>query len=257
MIFSFLLFFFVHCAFAILAVPDLPDKGVTDADNNFNIDPNVDYTKFRGRVTDRNKKGDVLKVKVENNNIKFFKAGDQVFFRINNQHSKIPCRASIKAVEDFYFVMSVFDWRYCWDKSKYFPRGMQLNFESQLLSKRVYEASQFRKILILKKEGFLKQLNQVNNFLWNYEQKKMQLAAEYDKKINEVKEQKRLALDNLLQNKQEQILLQTELRKRLDQLDTSMKYYQVERQEYLLDRWDMDKDTRIEMGQRPLELKRP
>jgi hypothetical protein len=242
---------------AVQAVPDLPDIGVTDPDNNAFIDPKVDYETFMGRVSDKDKTGRILKIKVENNNTKFFKSGDLVYFYVNNHKSETPCRATVRAVEDFYFTVYVQDFRYCWDTTKYFPRGVQLKLESKVLAQRVFEASKFREILILRKEGFLKQLNGINHFLWTYDQQKMKTAADYDSEINELRRKKQLAIDNLLQTKQENLLLQVELQTKLNGLDESLKHYRVERQEYLLDRWNMDHDLGISFPQRPLSLKSP
>ena len=242
--------------FANLAVPDLPDVGVTDRANNAFIDPKVNYENFMGRVSDKDKSGRILKVRVENNNTKFFKAGDTVFFTVNEHTTTVPCRASVRNTEDFYFVVYVQDFDSCWPKEKYFPRGMQLNFESKTLSSRVFEASKFREILLLRKDGFLNQLNNINHFLWTYDQQKIKTAAQYDEEINAIRRKKQLAIDNLLQSKQENLLLQVELQKKLDGLDESLQHYRVERQEYLIDRWDMDHDMGIGFPQRPMKLKK-
>jgi len=244
-------------AYAVLAVPDLPDKGVVDPPNRAFIDPNVNYEKFMGRVTDKDETGRILKIKVENNNTKFFKAGDVLYFTVNNHESDTLCRASVRNIEDFYFVIYVQNFKSCWNKDQYFPRGVQLNFESSVLAQRVLEASKFREILLLRKEGFLKQLNGINHFLWTYDQQKMKTAAEYDEQINELRRKKQLAIDNLLQTKQENLMLQVELQKKLDGLDESLKHYRVERQEYLLDRWNMDHDTGLPFPQRPMSMKSP
>ncbi len=242
--------------FAVQAVPDFPDKGLVDPPNNAFIDPKVDYEKFMGRVTDKDKSGRILKVKVENNNTKFFKAGDSVYFTVNQHESNIPCRASVRNTEDFYFVIYVQDFDSCWPSGKYFPRGMQLNFESNELATRVFEASKYREILLLRKDGFLNQLNNINHFLWTYDQQKMKTAADYDEQINALRRKKQLAIDNLLETKQENLLLQVELQKKLDGLDESLKHYRVERQEYMLDRWNMDHDLGHGFPQRPMELKK-
>lgn len=249
--------FVVLCnrSFAIQAVPDLPNEGVTDRSNNAFIDPKVDYENFMGRVTDKDKSGRILKIKVENNNTKFFKSGDLVYFYVNNHESDTPCRATVRAVEDFFFTVYVQDFRHCWDTSRYFPRGVQLKLESKVLAQRVFEASKYREILILRKEGFLKQLNGINHFLWTYDQQKMKTASSFDEQINELRRKKQLAIDNLLQTKQENLLIQVELQKKLDGIDESLKHYRVERQEYLLDRWDLDHDLGISFPQRPLSLK--
>lgn len=242
---------------AVMATPAFPDKGVTDRSNRGYIDPKVNYENFMGRVTDKDKSGRILKVQVENNNTKFFKSGDVVYFFVNQHKSEVPCRATVRSVEDFYFVIYVQEFNYCWKDGRYFPRGVQLNFESKILGQRVFEASKYRDILLMRKEGYLKQLNGINNFLWTFDQQKMKTAAEYDEQINELKRQKRLAIDNLLQTKQENLMLQVELQQKLDTIDESLDHYRVERQEYLTDRWNMDHDAGLPFPQRPMELKNP
>ena len=252
----FSIFYCLKCH-AILNVPNLPVEGVADPDNASSIDPNVDYENFIGRVTDKDKTGRILKIQVENNNTKFFRAADEVYFRINSMPSEMACKATIRSVEDFYFIIYVSDLTKCWPENRYFPRGMQLNFESKTLAQRVFTASKYREVLIQRKEGHLKQLNKINNFLWTYDQQKMKTAAEFDEKINELQQKKQLAIDNLLQEKQESLLLQVELVKKLDALDESLKHYKVERQEPITDRWNLDHDLSLPVGQRPQALKSP
>lgn len=239
-----------------ILTPDFPKDGVLGKDNHDFIDPEIDYSIFMGRVTDKDKTGRIVKIKSESNNSKFLKAGDIVRFKVNNHQDRNSCKASVRAVEDHYFSVYVQDFSGCWE-DKYFPRGLQLVFRSDLMARRVYEASEYRKLLLLRKEGFLGQLNEINNFLWTYDQQKLQTAADYDKQINELKRQKQLALDNMIQRKQESLLLQTELVQKLDSLDESLDHYKIERQEYLLDRWVMDNDTGLPYGRRPQEMKKP
>lgn len=241
--------------YCLLNVPNLPEEGVTDRPNNGYIDPDVDYERFMGRVTDKSNKGRILKIKVENNNTKFLNAGDQLEFTVSEQKGLGYCHASVRSAEDHYFVIYVEDFAACWGRDRYFPRGMQLNFRSKVMATRVFEASKFREILILRKEGFLKQLNDINHFLWTYNQQKIRTAADYDEKINELRRQKQLALDNMLQRKQESIMLQLELTRKLDELDKSLDHYTVERNEHMLDRWNLDHDQALPVGQRPQAMK--
>lgn len=241
---------------ATYLLPNLKDEGETDGPNNAFIDPKVDYSKFMGRVSDKDKSGKILKINVENNNVKFFKAGDNVSFWVNQHKTKTPCRGSVRDTEDFYFVIYVKNFGNCWPRGRYFPRGMQLNITSKKLEQRVFEASKYREILLLRKDGFLNQLNNINQFLWTYNQKQLKEAARFDEEINALKRKKQIALDNLLQTKQEKLLLQGELQKKLDGLDESLSHYKVERQEYILDRWNMDHDAGIGFPQRPMKLKK-
>jgi len=251
-----LILFFSNFVSATIVTPKHPHEGVLDTDNNKFIDPKVDYEKFIGRVSDKDDKGRVLKIHVENNNTKFLKSGDVVFFKVNNMDQGRFCKAFVRSVEDFYFSIFVQQFKPCWPEDKYFPRGMQLNFEAKIMSQRVFEASKFRELLLLRKDGFLKQLSQVNNFLWSFEQQKVKTAASYDQQINELKQAKRKAMNNLLRLRQENIILQTDLTKKLDSLDESLEHYTVERQEHLLDRWDLDHDSGLPMGQRPQDFKK-
>jgi hypothetical protein len=237
-------------------LPNFKDRGETDRPNNSYIDPRVNYEKFMGRVSDRDKSGRILKVNVENNNTKFFKAGDTVTFWVNRHKTSNPCMASVRNTEDFYFVIYVQDFDSCWPSGKYFPRGMQLNFNSKKLANRIFEASKFREILLLRKDGFLNQLNNINHYLWTYDQEKIKTAASFDEQINAIKRKKQVAIDNLLQTKQEKLLIQAELQKKLNGLDESISHYKVERQEYLLDRWNMDHDAGIGFPQRPMKMKK-
>lgn len=237
--------------------PDLPETGLAGPDNNKYMDPRISYDKFMGRVSDKDKSGRVLKIHVENNNTKFFKAGDLVYFRVNQHDSDNPCRANIQGIEENYFIIYVTDLKPCWNTERYFPRGLQLNFESEILAQRVFEASKYRESLLLRKDGFLKQLSELNHFLWTYNQQKMKVAADYDRRINELQKEKQVAVDNLIKTKQEKILLQAKLMEKLDYLDESLKHYKVERTEYLVDRWNMDHDLGFKFPQRPVKLKKP
>jgi hypothetical protein len=51
--------------------------------------------------------------------------------------------------------------------------------------------------------------------------------------------------------KQERLNLQNELMQKLNELDESLKYYRIERQELMTDRWNSDHDQGLPFGQRP------
>lgn len=243
-------------ATAIIMEPKLPDGGVMAPENNKFMDPNSDYTRFMGRVSDKDDSGKILKIKVENNNTKFLKAGDLLYFKVNNHDKGRFCKASVRSVEDFYFTLFIQDFEACWDVSKYFPRGMQLNFKAAKLAQRVFEASKYREILLLRKKNFIKQLGEINHFLWTFSQQRLKAVADYDEQINVLKREKQLTLDNFTFKKQENILLQKELVEKLDFLDESLDHYKIERQEYLTDRWHMDHEQGLPFFRRPQKVKK-
>lgn len=248
---------FSYSALAQVTAPNLPSEGVISRDTRGFIDEEIDYSLFTGRVSDKTGEDNIFKIHVENNNTKFFRAGDIVYFTVNQHDQDRECKAYVRSVEEFYFVVDVQDLEICYDRDKYFRRGTVLNFRSPTLAQRVFEASKYREMLLVRKEDFLKQLNGINNFLWSFNQEKVKTVADYDEEINKLQQEKRKAIDNLLLKKQESMVLQNELMNKLNSLDESLKYYKVERQELFSDRWNMDHGTGLPVGQRPMPIKRP
>ncbi len=241
---------------AVVIDPNLPNHGVLGPDNRGAIDPNVDYERFSGRVSDKDDASRVFKIHVENNNTKFFRAGDQVEFKVNLKDNRDYCKAFVRSVEDFHFTIYVESLAPCYSSSEYFRRGTVLNFYSKTLALRVFEGSKYREQLVVRKEDFLRQLNGINHFLWTFDQEKVKTAARYDEEINRLQREKRKALDDLITLKQERLILQNELMKKLTELDESLLFYRVERQELMTDRWQLDHDTGLPVGQRPQEMKK-
>lgn len=240
---------------ATVTSPNLPPQGVLSPDKEGFLDDRIDYSKFGGRVTDKDDTGNILKVKVENNNTKFFKIGDEVSFHLPNRTARRLCQAQVRAVEEFYFSVYVKDFSLCYDEQDYFKRGTQLNFISEVLARRIYEASHYRTLLIKRRQDMLRQLNDINHFVWSYDQEKIKVVADYDKRILDLQRAKERALDDLVAKNRESAILQTDLKKKLDLADESLRFYRIERQELMTDRWNTDHDFGLPVGQRPQEIK--
>jgi hypothetical protein len=249
------IFFTFSSAIATIVGPNLPSEGVVGPPNRGAIDPNVDYERFSGRVSDKDDASRIFKVRVENNNTKFFRAGDQVLFKVNLKDNLDFCKGFVRNVEDFHFTIFIETLAPCYSSTEYFRRGTVLNFYSKILGGRVFEASKFREQLIIRKEDFLKQLNDINHFLWTFDQQKVKVAADYDQQINKLTRNKRKALDDMINLKQERLVLQNELMKKLNELDESLLFYRVERQELMTDRWNLDHDQGLPVSQRPQKMK--
>jgi hypothetical protein len=246
---------FATLTHASVVDPNFPNEGVLSADKRGFFDETHDYSQFSGRVSDKDKTGRILKVKVENNNTKFFQDGDFVEFYLNQGDPEKTCKAYVRSAEDFYFTIYVQDFSACYSATKYFRRGTVVHFTSEILAKRVFEASKMRELLMVKKADFLKQLSGINHFLWSFDQQKIKATAELDERINELMELKRKAVDRVIDKKKENIDLQAQLIKQLNDLDQEMKFYRVERQENMTDRWNTDHDRGLPFGQRPMALK--
>lgn len=241
--------------FALTATNSLnPDGVVSPIMKNKLMNPDLDYASFHGRVTDVSDDKKVFKIKVENNNVKFFRAGDLVQFKVGNHYSSKNCEGSVRAVEDFYFSIYVAELSPCYNRFKYFRRGTILDFYSETLAKRVYESSEYREMLLKRKAAFLKQLNGINHFLYAFDEERLKVAADYDAKIAAIEKEKREALGDFVKKRQESLMLQGELKKRLNDLDENLKYYYVERQELLFDRFKHDHNRGLPFDYRPQKI---
>jgi len=219
-------------------------------------DPKTDYSKFEGRVSDRDPSSQILKVFTEYRNIKFFRAGDKVRFQVGNLKDMDFCDAHVRSVEKRYFVVYVKDLNSCWGRDSYFRRGTQLFLKSDDLARRIKESSLYRVVLIKRKKDFFNQLNKINHFIWSFDQQRIKVVAEYDKQIIEIQKKKRAALDLLLSRKKDKVNLQKELVYRLDVLDRDLDFYRIERDEKIIDRWSMDHDLGLPIKRSPQNIKR-
>ena len=217
-------------------------------------DKQYDYSQFTGRVTDRDKSANILKISSEDKNIKFFRAGDQVNFTVASKDTDF-CQGYVRNVEEKFFVIFVKDLYSCWENGDYFRRGTLLHLRSKQLSGRVREASKYRLVLLKRKRDFFKQLNNVNHFIWSYDQQKILTASDYDLKIVEIEKGKQKALEMLVAKKKDQIRLQKELIRRLSELDEELNHYRIERDDLLVDRWHLDHDLGVPVGKRPQKLR--
>ena len=244
------------CIFPLLALAlpltsQIPDEGIINSETDSFYDPNFDYSWFPGRVTDKNKNSTLFKILSENDNVRFFKPGDKVTFRIRTRLLKDSCKGFIRGVEKNYFILFVPNIKACLGSDYYFRRGTQMDFHSKTLAQRILEASRFRLTLIARKEDFLVQLNNINNSLWSFNQSRLQLASKYDLEMLELQKEKEEELNLLVSKKQDQMRLQKELKVQLKKLERDLDYYRVSRPELLGDRWNKDHDLSLPVGPRP------
>jgi len=218
-------------------------------------DPNIDYSKFSGRVSDKADNGTIIKIQVESLNTKFFKASDPLRFWVSKKRENEPCKANVRAVEKGYITLYVKNLYPCWGPAYSFRRGTILIFSSDRLAKRVQTASRYRVALLAKKRDFVYQLNRVNKFVWGFRQEQVDLAAKYDRQILELRKKKEQALNLLLAKKKDQIKVQKELVYRLDELDRDLNFYRVEKDELYTDRWHLDQDLGVPVYKKPQALK--
>ncbi len=207
--------------------------------SSLNYDPGRDYSRFTGRVTDKNDAERILKIQAETKNVQFLKIGDLLTFEIKSGlGKKLPCRAHVKSSgEAHYLVIRVEELGPCWNRSHYFRRGTLLYFTSVLMQTRVRDATAFRTLLLRRKEDFLKQLNGINHFLASYDQQKLLAVAQYDQQIMELQRKKQRSMNSLINKKSDYIRLQKVMVKKLDALDKDLEFYKIHQEKNTRDGW--------------------
>jgi hypothetical protein len=215
------------------------------------FEPGVDYSVFTGRVTDRDQTSNILKISSENRNIRFFRAGDEVTFRLASEQRSRPCEGNVRSIEEGHFVIFVRDLNRCFNPEAYFRRGTMLVLQSERLANRLYEASKYRVLLISRRRDYFEQLNRINHFIWSYDQERVKVAADYDRRILELQQAKDRAMTGLTKTKQDNLRLQRELMVQLDELDRDLDFYRISRDELHVDRWHLDHDAGLPVGRRP------
>lgn len=213
------------------------------------------YSVFYARLTDRNESSEILKFNTENPNVKLFQAGDQVKIFIASRLEGPSCIGYVRDIEDQYMVVALKNVKQCWDEFGGLRRGAMVKIESQMLSKRIVDAGIFRDVLIKRKNDYLGQLKEVNKFLLNFKQYKLEEIAKIEKEIISLEEKKLIKVSALMAKRKDFIHLQRELNFRLDKLDEDIENYRLERVELLRDRWAKDQDFGRPYSNRPQEIK--
>jgi hypothetical protein len=243
-----LLYLYTSFAFA------LSDKKIREELDTF-FDPKVDYSHTVARITDRDASAHVFKIWGEDPNLKFFRTGDQLNFSIPGVEAE-SCHAVVRSTEYDYIVIFVDDLSVCWPRDDHIRIGAILKITSITLAKRVKEASLYRVVLLRRREDYIAQLRDLTNFIWAYKEKRIQVAADFDKKILDIQKEKARALSYLSLKKRNSMTLQNELSYKLDQVEKDLKFFQIEKRELFSDRWFFDQDLGKPVKNRPQKLKK-
>ena len=190
---------------------------------------------FTARMTDRDDSLRTLKMSSENSYTRFFKKGDALQFHLPRKKDR-RCDGFIKGAEEGFFVVSVKNLDSCWDKSEYFRRGTLLTIYSPKLRSRVFGAKNYKLILKGRRDDHLKQLNEINHFIWSYDQQRIQLAASFDEQIIAIEKERQEALRELTNRKRDSTRLQQSLTYQLDKLEKDLSFYNVEKEDLLVDK---------------------
>lgn len=200
--------------------------------SNSGFDQTKDYSRFSGRVSDRNQSHTHLKISSESKNMKFFRTGDQIYFRLSNRDTEY-CSGYVRNVEEGYIVITHNSLKPCLGKQNFILRGTSLLLFSERLNERVRDADLYHRVLSRKKKNFRNQYNEVNHFIYSFHQQRLKLASEFDRKIHNLKEKKDIALQRIIDKKRESAILQKELNRKILELEKNLQFYTIDSQSLL------------------------
>lgn len=220
-------------------------------------DKNFDYRFFTARVTDRDNTSKIIKIKTETSNVKFLKIGDLVEFAVGVDFDEEDdyCRSFVRDTQKNYIILYVQDIDACWKGDSRFRRGTMISAHSKILASRIKDASVYRQILMNRKTDYFHQLNRVNHFIWTYEEERVKVASKYDRMVSDILDKRRKELDLLRSKREEQLLIQRELSKKIGLLSGDIRYYQLEKNDFRIDRWSHDHALGLPAQKLPQEFK--
>jgi hypothetical protein len=214
------------------------------ADRNGFLDPTLDYSETYGRVSDYDPAVRVLKVKVENDYTRFLKPDDRIYLRPERIAKRnLSCVATIKKTEPYYFVAELDDWAQCLKSTNDMRRGLVVLVFGEILEVRVKQAAKMREDILMKKDSYLKQLAEANNFTWNFDLEREKLLNDFDQRLQALKNEKVNSIEALNRKKVDTVQVQGELMSEIHQLEELLKFYRLDRREVLKDRFYSDYDT--------------
>lgn len=231
--------------FLMVVLAQIPRSMAQESGASAPYEPQQDYSRFMGRVTDKNREENILKVETEAGNARLLKTGDMVEFR--PQYLGIPgglCRGFVRDTEEKHIVFSVEALSLC-SKKEYFRRGTLLSFFSPVLPRRVRDAVTLRARLLERREDFYNQLNDINHFIWSYDQQKVLARTGYERQIADLRRRMARSLNALISKKNDYIRLRGELARRLDAMDKDLAFYALNAPSRQKEFWEYDHESNL------------
>ena len=202
----------------------------------------VGPVRFIGRVTDFNDNNRTLKVFSRNKNIKLLRSGDGVKFKRAEPKARY-CSGSVRNVEEKdYMVIYATDLTNCKQNGLRLRRGDRFFFHSLDLAKRVYNARDQQKELTAKRKILFQQLEEINNFIWFFKEEKLKVKSHYQKKMAAVYKAEERAMARLQDKRRDSILLQKELKRRIDKLGRDIEFHTTRQKGPMDDSWTAEVD---------------
>ena len=193
---------------------------------------------FSGRISRLNKAINVVRVKVDFDNIKYLNPKDKIEFwdEKNNTHK---CKSYIIGRTSDYLLLKVPDLALC-EKYLYFTTGSYFKFYSEDLLNNIAMGKEVVTILLKKRLAVLGQLegknkeitahvDRVNTINARYQTLQDKLNQEWQKELHALDEDKTYALRSF-----------KDLERRRDEIDQKLEQYKIKDENLTLDRWSLD-----------------
>ncbi len=200
-----------------------------------------DDVSFVTKVKDANKKTKVLLLDSKNQNIKFFKRNDEVYF-YNELNPSFKCRGIVMKGTYSQLTLKVDEYGKC---SKYvgMVKGSYLKVQSRDLGINLKMAEEVVDILLKKRMILKSKIYRLENQIRTQDQRKQILNSEYEAKMASLKLEWKDAIDKLGlddQDAEKEINLS---KMKLQDIDSKLKLYNVQDQKIERSKWSLKYDV--------------
>jgi hypothetical protein len=193
---------------------------------------------FAGRISRLNPSASLMRVRLDFANSKFLRTNDGVEFW-NEGMPMVRCQAAIVGKSGEYFLMRVYEWKYCISKVG-FSVGSHVYFESKDLEKTLITAREMVRVLLQKRMVLQSQTAGKENDVNDQSSQLENINARYEAMIERIKNEWNEAIKGLSGSKSANQVELNSLRAQLDEIDFQLERYRVEDANFKKDRWAID-----------------
>ena len=193
---------------------------------------------FSGRISRLNKAINVVRVKVDFDNIKYLNPKDKIEFwdEKNNTHK---CKSYIIGRTSDYLLLKVPDLALC-EKYLYFTTGSYFKFYSEDLLNNIAMGKEVVTILLKKRLAVLGQLEGKNKEITAHVDRVNTINARYQTLQDKLNQEWQNELHALDEDKTYALRSFKDLERRRDEIDQKLEQYKIKDENLTLDRWSLD-----------------
>lgn len=193
---------------------------------------------FSGRISRINRAINVVRVKVDFDNIKYLNPKDKIEFWDEKNNTQ-KCKSYIIGRTSDYLLLKVPDLIMC-EKYLYFTSGSYFKFYSEDLLNNVSMGREVVTILLKKRTAVLGQLSERNKEITAHVDRVNAINARYQTLREKLDQEWQKELHAMEEDKVYAVRSYKDLERRRDEIDQKLEQYKIKDENLTLDRWSLD-----------------